>query len=65
MLFAIFITHRMIGPIVPIRQQISQLREGKYGIHRQLRSKDELGQIVEDLNDLSDYLQQQHGAETE
>jgi signal transduction histidine kinase len=49
-------SHRIFGPVVPIRRQLLNLREGNYGGKVTLRRYDEFKEIAEDLNQLSSKL---------
>ena len=57
----IILTHRLIGPMVPIRRLIQQLTEGQYGIQGRLRNKDDYQDVMSDLNKLSLKLSERHG----
>ncbi len=57
----IILTHRLVGPMVPIRRIIHQLAEGQYGVQARLRSKDDFQDIMNDLNHLSLKLSERHG----
>lgn len=57
----IILTHRLIGPMVPIRRLIQQLSEGQYGIQGRLRNKDDYQDVMNDLNRLSLKLSERHG----
>ena len=59
----IFVSHRVVGPLVPIRRQLETMIEGEYGRTYDLRAKDELKDIMELLNDLSTTLARRHGSE--
>lgn len=57
----IILTHRLIGPMVPIRRLIQQLTEGQYGVQGRLRTKDDYQDVMSDLNKLSESLSKRHG----
>ncbi len=57
----IILTHRLIGPMVPIRRLIKQLAEGQYGVQGRLRTKDDYQEVMNDLNKLSQALSERHG----
>jgi hypothetical protein len=57
----IILTHRLVGPMVPIRRLIQQLLDGQYGAQANLRSKDDFQDIMGDLNRLSSKLAERHG----
>jgi len=58
----VILTHRLIGPMVPIRRLISQLAEGQYGVQGRLRTKDDYQEIMNELNRLSVSLAEKHGS---
>lgn len=55
--------HRFIGPQVPVRRHIAKLRDGEYGAECRIRARDELHDLVGDLNDLSVTLRERHATE--
>jgi hypothetical protein len=59
--FGVFVTHRIVGPVVAIRRHIHALGDGNYLVTTRLRRKDYLAHIAQDLNELSAKLQAQHG----
>lgn len=58
----VILTHRLIGPMVPIRRLIGQLAEGQYGVQGRLRTKDDYQEIMNELNRLSVSLAEKHGS---
>jgi len=60
---ATIVLRRFIVPLVPIRRHIRKLVEGDYDVRLQLRAKDEVRDIADGLNELSETLQMRH-AET-
>ena len=52
-------SHRIFGPVVPIRRQIENLGNGIYDQPVNLRKHDELKAIAADLNRLAEILRQQ------
>ena len=57
-----FITsHRLLGPVIPIRRQIKSLIDGNYENKIVLRQSDEFKNIAEDLNKLTDTLKNSRG----
>jgi methyl-accepting chemotaxis protein len=56
--FAIFITHRIVGPVVALKRQIEKLQQGKFSSRVKLRKNDELFELAEALNELTANLQQ-------
>ncbi len=58
----VILTHRLIGPMIPIRRLIEQLADGAYGTQGRLRSKDDYQEIMNDLNRLSKVLADKHGS---
>lgn len=59
--FALRMTHRFLGPQVAIRRHIAALRDGDYTAVCQLRKKDELQEVAEELNELAETLRHRHG----
>lgn len=57
----IILTHRLVGPMVPIQRLIQQLIGGEYGVQSRLRTKDDYQEIMNDLNTLSTKLAERHG----
>lgn len=60
LLWVIF-SHRIFGPVVPIRRQIKNLIDGNYNSKITLRKNDELKQVAEDLNKLAETLKNSRG----
>jgi nitrogen fixation/metabolism regulation signal transduction histidine kinase len=56
----IILTHRLVGPMVPIRRLIRQLTEGEYGVQGRLRTKDDYQEVMAELNALSKKLLERH-----
>lgn len=61
----ILITQKVIGPTVPIRRHIAELKRGYYKIKSRLREHDEFQEIMDDLNDLARTLESRHGSVAE
>jgi len=61
--FAIWITHKFVGPQVALRRHIGRLREGDYGAECRLRPDDELKSVAEALNELARELERKHSDE--
>ncbi len=53
-------THRLVGPVMPIRRHIKALRDGLYTHRVTLRRHDGLQDIADDLNDLARTLEERH-----
>ena len=51
--FAIWVTHKFVGPQVALRRHIGRLAEGDYDAVCNLRSGDELESVAAALNDLA------------
>ncbi len=51
--FAIWVTHKFVGPQVALRRYIRRLQEGDYAAVCRLRTGDELGSVAEALNELA------------
>ena len=56
----IILTHRLVGPMVPIRRLILQITNGEYGVQGRLRTKDDYQEIMNELNTLSKTLADRH-----
>lgn len=56
----IILTHRLVGPMVPIRRLIRQLNSGEYGVQGRLRTKDDYQEVMNELNQLSKTLAERH-----
>lgn len=56
----IILTHRLVGPMVPIRRLIQQLSDGEYGAQGRLRTKDDYQEVMNELNELSKKLIERH-----
>lgn len=54
------LSHRLLGPLVPIRRQLQELIAGNYSGKISLRKKDELQLVAEDLNILTSRLREEH-----
>jgi hypothetical protein len=50
-------SHRIFGPIVPIRRHIISLKNGDYSVRIKLRTGDEMKDVAEELNQLAEALQ--------
>ncbi len=60
LLWVIF-SHRILGPMVPIRRHIQSLIDGKYDSKITLRKNDEFKSVAEDLNKLAETLKNSRG----
>ncbi len=60
----IILTHRLVGPMVPIRRLIRQLIDGEYGVQGRLRTKDDYQEVMAELNELSKALATRHKAQS-
>lgn len=58
--FGIILTHRLVGPMIPIRRIIEQLTQGEYGVQGRLRTKDDYQEVMAELNRLSTTLAERH-----
>lgn len=59
-LVASLMVHRIYGPTVPMIKLIQDLQQGRYGSSRHLRKDDELQDVMEELNQLSQSLKERH-----
>lgn len=57
----VILTHRLVGPMIPIRRLIQQLNNGEYGAVGKLRDRDDYKEVMDDLNKLSQTLAKRHG----
>lgn len=57
----IIYSHRIFGPLVPIRRQVQNLIKGDYDFQIKLRKNDELKELAEELNALAVSLKAKHG----
>lgn len=64
MYFALRITHRFLGPQVPMQRHVRALIDGDYGSQCHLRKGDELQELSESLNELAEALQRRHGSQS-
>ena len=55
-LVALFHSHRMLGPVVPLRRHVEALKNGDYASRIQLRKRDAHGELADDLNELASLL---------
>ncbi len=60
----IVLTHRIAGPVVSLRRQITNIKNGNYAARVQLRDRDELQPLMTDLNDLAKHFEDKYGVET-
>lgn len=58
--FVVFLTHRFYGPLVPIHRHIEELKKGNFTSRLKVRKKDELQELCDQLNDLSEELQKNY-----
>ena len=56
------ITHRYLGPMVPIQRHVKNLLEGKFEHSIQLRKNDQFKELADDLNRLAARLQNESAA---
>lgn len=52
----IFLSHRIFGPMVPMRRHVQKLIAGDYTSRLKVRTSDEFQDLVHDLNDLAEKL---------
>jgi signal transduction histidine kinase len=58
----VLITHRIFGPRVPILRMIENLKAGQYGEKKNLRKTDEMKDVMDALNSLSETLKERYPA---
>ena len=56
-------THKYYGPLVSIERFVTQITSGDYRKRVKIRKGDELGRLVQKLNDMAQQLENRHGAE--
>ena len=61
LLVGVNLSHRIFGPIVPIRHLITSLKAGDYSARGALRKNDEFQVVMTELNELAESLQTRHG----
>jgi hypothetical protein len=59
--FAILLTHRFLGPMVPIFRHIEMMKQGQFADRIKLREKDEMHELGEKLNELTAELEKKYG----
>lgn len=60
--FVFKITHRFYGPTVAIDRFIKQMKEGNYSFRLSIRKKDELQNVIQNLNSLAEVLEKRHSS---
>lgn len=55
---SVLYTHRLVGPTFAFRRHLRSLREGRYEVRTALRKHDAFAEVADDLNALSEHLQQ-------
>jgi nitrogen fixation/metabolism regulation signal transduction histidine kinase len=60
----IVLTHRLVGPMVPIVRLIQQLKNGEYGVQGRLRNRDDFHEVMHELNSLSEKLAEKYPSKT-
>lgn len=56
----LILSHRIYGPLVPIKKFITQIREGDYAARVSIRDDDELHDLVTELNEMAVTLEKRH-----
>jgi len=56
-LVTVIYTHRLIGPVIPMRRHVQALREGRYANRVSLRRHDVFTELADELNKLAETLQ--------
>jgi signal transduction histidine kinase len=56
----LMLSHRIYGPMIPIRNHVSKLINGDYSSRIHLRPSDEFKELASDLNALAERLNQKH-----
>jgi HAMP domain-containing protein len=61
--FVVFrMTHRYYGPLVSVQRFIESMEKGDYSKRCKIRTKDELHDLVDQLNSMADSLEKRHGS---
>lgn len=55
-----YFTHRIYGPLISIGRFVESITDGDYDARVQIREKDELNQLVSQLNKMAQTLQKRH-----
>jgi nitrate/nitrite-specific signal transduction histidine kinase len=59
--FVVFrMTHKIYGPLVSIERFVGEIAEGNYDRRVVIRKGDELGRLVDSLNQMADSLDKRH-----
>jgi methyl-accepting chemotaxis protein len=53
---SVYLTHKLVGPTIAFRRHINALAQGDFRAHTKLRVGDAFGEVADDLNRLSDKL---------
>ena len=61
LVLALYMSHRIYGPLVPIERLVDHLKNGDYTVRAGLRKGDEFKELMEKLNKLAANLQERHG----
>lgn len=61
--FAIWVTHKFVGPQVALRRHIGRLKDGDYSVVCHLRTGDELESVAAALNELARELERKQNRE--
>ena len=65
MFLALRMTHRFLGPQVPMRRHVRAMIAGDYSSRCRIRHGDELQELAEDLNELAGALAERHNEQPE
>jgi methyl-accepting chemotaxis protein len=61
-LAGIALSHRIFGPIVPIKRTLEAIRDGNYSARGSLRKRDEFQDVMDLINDVAANLEKRHGS---
>jgi hypothetical protein len=59
---SLIMTHRIFGPLVPIKRFINELKSGNYDAQLILRKHDQMTDVAQELRDLAKVLKQRVGS---
>lgn len=59
--WGIRVSHRIYGPLIPLRRHIDKLIEGDYSARVRLRKSDDMVELCDAMNELAEALEKRHG----
>jgi signal transduction histidine kinase len=58
--FVVVLTHRYVGPSVAMKRVLNELASGNYAVRGSLREKDEMKDLMEQINSLASTLEKKY-----